>query len=161
MKGRYPNSLFCGLAKLSGWRWTINSTQYANVVKSENESDFVYGSIYFISSADETDLDVSEGVPDHYDKQWHEVNRMDASGEATGQTVRALMYVDAQRPDEGVIKPDYIVWIRKAIRDAKPFGLPESYVDRYIRPWLPENEENEVEQDMDPIRIMFPKGAFA
>ena len=70
------------------------------------------------------------------------------------------MYIDAQRPDEGVIKPDYVVWVRKAIRDAKEHGLPDSYVDQKIRPWLPASEEGEVEQDMDPIRIMFPKGAF-
>lgn len=27
--------------------------------------------------------------------------------------VPCLMYVDIQRPDEGVIEPDYVVWINK------------------------------------------------
>jgi gamma-glutamylcyclotransferase len=158
MKGRYPNSLFCGLAKLPGYRWSINSTQYANIVPSPDDN--VYGALYFISAADETDLDVAEGVPDHYEKQWHEVERVDASGEGTGQVVKALMYVDAQRPDEGVMKEDYVVWIRKAVRDAKAHGLPDGYVEKYISPYLPANEEGEVEKDMDPIRIMFGKEQF-
>src|ERR1700761_8048470 len=119
MKGRYPNSLFCGLAKLSGWRWNINSTEYANIIPA-SEEDVVYGALYFITGSDEEDLDVGEGVPDHYDKQWIEVTRINADGSETEQKVTALMYIDSQRPDEGTIKPDYVVWIRKAIRDAKP-----------------------------------------
>jgi hypothetical protein len=159
MKGRFPSSLFCGLAKLKGWRWTINSTQYANIVETSDD-DVVYGALYFISSSDETDLDTGEGVPDESQKQWHEVVRMNADGTETDQTVKALMYVDGQRKDEGMIKPDYIVWIRKAIRDGKQLGLPDDYVKESILPWLPE-EENEVEQDMEPVRIMFPKNAFS
>lgn len=54
------------------------------------------------------------------------------------------MYVDVQRPDEGTIEPDYVIWINKvylclqetigttvdhvllskAIKEAKPYGLP-------------------------------------
>lgn len=158
MKGRYPNSLFCGIAKLSGWKWSINSTQYANIIQSGD--DVVYGALYFISAADEFDLDVSEGVPDHYEKQWHEVERLDGEAKGTGQVVRALMYVDAQRPDEGTIKDDYVVWIRKAVRDAKQYGLPDEYVEKCIQPYLPDSDEGEVEKDMDPVRIMFGKDQF-
>ena len=67
-----------------------------------------------------------------------------------------LMYIDGERVDDGDIMPDYLVWIRKAVRDAKPFGLPDDYVDKVIKPWLPTKEGDE-EEDKDPVRIMFSK----
>lgn len=105
-------------------------------------------------------MDEAEGVPYYYQKEHHEVARVNADGSETGQKIEALMYVDSERKDEGEIMPDYVVWIHKAIRDAKPFGLPDDYVERVIRPWLPtgdHNEEEEEEEDMNPVRIMFSK----
>jgi gamma-glutamylcyclotransferase len=154
MKGRHPSSLFCGLAKLTGWKWQINSTRYANIIPA-SEEDSIYGSLYFLSPADEAAMDEAEGVPYHYQKQHHEVVRVNGDGSETEQRIPALMYIDAERKEEGDIMPDYIVWIRKAIRDAKPFGLPDDYVERVILPWLPEASGDEVEEDMNPIRIMF------
>ena len=44
------------------------------------------------------------------------------------------------------------------MRDAKPFGLPDDYVEKVIQPWLPTNDQNEEDEgDMQPIRIMFSK----
>ena len=156
MKGRHPSSLFCGLAKLSKWRWNINSTRYANIIPGGNEN-VVYGALYFLSPADEAAMDEAEGVPYHYQKQWHEVTRINADGTETEQRISALMYIDGERPDKGEIMPDYVVWIRKAIRDAKPFGLPDQYVENCILPWLPKNEQDEVEEDMYPVRLMFSR----
>lgn len=102
-------------------------------------------------------MDESEGVPYHYQKQHHEVVRIDANGSETEQRVNALIYIDVERPDEGEIMPDYVVWLRKAIRDAKPFGLPDEYSEKMIKPWLPPNEKEEIEQDMQPVRMMFSK----
>lgn len=48
-------------------------------------------------------------------------------------------------------------WIRKAVCDAKPVGLLDDYVKKVIEPWLPGGEQNEEEEDMQPIRIMFSK----
>jgi hypothetical protein len=67
MKGRCPDSMFCGLARLDNWKWTINSTQYANIIPSEG--DVVYGGLYFLSPRDEAGLDESEGVPWLYEKK--------------------------------------------------------------------------------------------
>lgn len=103
-------------------------------------------------------MDDAEGVPYHYQKQHHEVVRLNADGLETEQKVNALIYIDGERMDEGEIMPDYVVWIRKAMRDAKPFGLPDAYVEKVIQPWLPAGEQNEEEVgDMHPIRIMFSK----
>ena len=154
MKGRHPGSLFCGLAKLDGWKFNINSTGFANIMQSEG--DHVYGALYFISAADEAAIDDMESVPDHYQKQHLEVEKINKDGAERGQMVPALVYIDSIRPDEGQIGKAYVVWIRKAIRDARPFGLPDEYVERYIRPWLPASEEGEVEQDMEPVRMMLP-----
>jgi gamma-glutamylcyclotransferase len=67
LKGRCPDSLFAGLARLDGWRWHINSTRYANIVESKD--DVVYGGLYFLSPRDEAGLDESEGVPWLYEKK--------------------------------------------------------------------------------------------
>ena len=159
MKGRHPTSLFCGLAKLQNWRWNVNSTGYANVVPSP-EGDAVYGALYFISAHDEAALDDMEGAPVNYQKQSLGVTRLSSDGSVTEQKVNALVYIDTIRQDEGEITPEYVVWIRKAIRDAKPFGLPDEYVQKYIRPFLPLSENEDVENDLQPVRMMFSQDAF-
>jgi hypothetical protein len=68
MKGRCPDSLFCGLAKIEDYRWHINSTRYGNIVSSPG--DVVYGALYFLSPRDEAGLDESEGVPWLYEKKY-------------------------------------------------------------------------------------------
>lgn len=123
MKQRCPDSLFTGLARLDDWKWTINSTRYANVVPSPG--DVVYGSLSFLSNRDEAALDESEGVPWLYEKQKLKVTRLETDGSETdGPQVEALVYADAQRSvtDTGTIEPDYIVWINKAIRDGIKYG---------------------------------------
>lgn len=67
MKGRCPDSLFCGLARLDNWKWNINSTRYGNIIPSDG--DVVYGALYFLSPRDEAGLDESEGVPWLYEKK--------------------------------------------------------------------------------------------
>jgi len=155
MKGRCPDSLFCGLARLDNWKWNINSTRYANIVPSEG--DVVYGSLYFLSPRDEAGLDESEGVPWLYEKKWLECHRLNADGSESGQTVTAMSYVDVQRPDEGEIMPDYIIWINKAVREAKPFGLPDEYVEKYIRPFIPPTYNAEEEREIEMVRVMSPR----
>lgn len=55
-------------------------------------------------------MDEAEGVPYHYQKQHHEVVRINPDGSETEQRVPALMYIDVERKDEGEIMPDYVVW---------------------------------------------------
>ena len=61
-------------------------------------------------------MDEAEGVPYHYQKQHHEVVRLNADGSETKQKVNALMYIDGERTDEGEIMPDYIV-VSKRLND--------------------------------------------
>lgn len=159
MKGRCPDSLFCGLARLQDFKWNINSTQYANIVPSPG--DVVYGALYFLSPRDEAGLDESEGVPWLYEKQYHEVSRIESDGTASRMTVQAMTYVDVQRPDEGTIMPDYVVWIVKAIREATPSGLPGEYVEKYLRPWLPATSEKDEKREIIMVRVMAPEKAVS
>jgi gamma-glutamylcyclotransferase len=154
-KGRCPDSLFCGLARLDGWRWQINETQYGNIVPSAG--DVVYGSLFFLSPRDEAGLDESEGVPWMYEKHTLEVERLGSDGKGTEQKVEAMTYVDVKRTQEGVIMPDYVVWINKAIRDATPYGLPSDYVQKYLRPYIPPMSKEEEERDLEAVRVMRPR----
>lgn len=123
-----------------------------------SKGDCVYGGLYFLSPRDEAGLDESEGVPWLYEKQWHDCMRINADGSEAGQKVPCLMYVDVQRPDEGTIEPDYVVWINKAIREAKQFGLPDDYVEKYIRPYIPLTSKEEEEREIQMVRVMAPRG---
>ncbi|KAK5723448.1 hypothetical protein LTR15_005146 [Elasticomyces elasticus] len=155
MKGRCPDSIFCGLARLDGWKWQINETQYGNIVPST--ADSVYGALFFLSPRDEAGLDESEGVPWLYDKETLEVERIGADGKGLGQRVQVMTYVDEPRTGEGKIMPDYVVWISKAIRDATPYGLPGDYVEKYIKPYLPEVSKEDEEREIQMVRVMAPR----
>ena len=68
-----------------------------------------------------------------------------------------MTYVDVQRQDEGAIMPDYIVWINKAIREATPLGLPASYVEKYIRPYIPPTYKEDEDREIHMVRVMSPR----
>ena len=155
MKGRCPDSVFCGLARLDGYKWHINDTRYANIV--ESPGDHVYGSLFFLSPRDEAGLDESEGVPWLYEKKYPEVMRINADGTESGQTVEVMTYVDVKRTEDGPIEKDYVIWITKAIREASQYGMPADYVEKYLRPWLPKTTEAEDSQEIMMVRVMQPK----
>ncbi|KAJ9657298.1 hypothetical protein H2198_004421 [Neophaeococcomyces mojaviensis] len=148
IKQRCPDSLFISLARLSGWRWIINETGYANIVPGD-AGDEVWGSLSFLSYRDEVALDESEGVPfGHYDKMKLKVRRIpqDIAGDEwrakdpAGEEVEAIAYVNPQLVAEGKIEQDYVIWVRKAIKDAKSCGMPEAYAQKYMAKYLPKEE---------------------
>lgn len=175
LKGRCPDSLFAGLARLEGWRFQINSTGYGNIVPSSpslaehekgnedkgEKSDHVIGAVFFLSPRDEAGLDESEGVPWLYQKQWLNVQRIGSDGAVLeGGEVKCMTYVDVERTEDGEIMPDYTVWIYKAIRDARPYGLGEGYVKGSLRKWLPRGGDgDDEEREIEAVRVMSPRGA--
>jgi gamma-glutamylcyclotransferase len=141
MKRRCPNSPYVGIAILEGWKWIINQRGYANVVPSEG--DVVYGLVYELSSTDERTLDRCEGVPHVYTKQVHSIEFFREGvaplGDGSkGETVNGLVYVDVERVLEGNPREEYIDRMNMAIRDALKVGVPQWYVDKYIRGSIPE-----------------------
>lgn len=155
LKQRCPESANAGLARLDNYKWQINETGYANIIPSEG--DIVYGSLAFLSDRDEAALDQSEGVPWLYEKHDVEVVRIDKSGKdlhrGNGgiQTVTATTYIDVKRTEDGRVNPDYVIWCNRAIEDAVKDGLPRTYADKYIRPYVPARDETEHDRTTNMI----------
>ena len=70
--------------------------------------------------------------------------------------VIALVYVDVARPGEGVCKEEYVGRMNRGIRDAVGKGMPESYVEKVLRPFVREEEvkgEGELEDPFHPDKM--------
>lgn len=122
---RCPEHREIGAGRLAGWRWMITSRGYASIVVSGN--DYVLGTVYDISQLDEQELDRYEGVAQgSYRKEVMSIT-------VAGNCLDCLVYVDPVT-DEGKPKEEYISRINCGIGDA---GLPEEYVERYLRAFIP------------------------
>jgi len=128
MVKRCPEHREISIGRLEGWRWIITVNGYASIVLSED--DYVLGKVYQLSNADVSSLDRSEGVAQGcYCKEIISV-------EVDGGELKCLVYVDPVMM-EGKPKNEYIDRINMGIMDA---GLPNEYVSRYLRPFVPERE---------------------
>ncbi|KAI9857584.1 MAG: hypothetical protein M1813_008176 [Trichoglossum hirsutum] len=142
MKRRCPGSPYVGIAILEGWKWIINRRGYANVVRSDG--DIVYGLVYELSGVDEGVLDRCEGVPYMYTKEIHQIELfrkgMGLPGEGSkGEAVSGLVYVDVKRVLEGDPQEEYIGRMNMAIEDVLKVGVPQWYIDKYIRKSIPKS----------------------
>ncbi|KAG6916602.1 hypothetical protein DXG01_006159 [Tephrocybe rancida] len=133
MRRRCPESEYIGTAILSKWKWIINTAGYANVIPSDD--DIVYGMIYTLTEDDEDKLDRYEGVPKNYHKFTLPVRVLKGKGQGT--FVDALVYVDVERLGEGPPRHEYIARINHAFKDGKDEGIPQEYIDKYIRKFIP------------------------
>lgn len=99
----------------------------------------MYGFIYEIGSKDEQSLDGYEGVPRDYEKKTIPLELIIRSGdgETEKRTIDALVYVDGIRTSRDLPKTEYIQRINLAIKDALQKGIPQSFVDKYIRQSIP------------------------
>ncbi|KAI0262234.1 Butirosin biosynthesis, BtrG-like protein [Gloeopeniophorella convolvens] len=138
MNRRCPENKYIGVGILQDWCWIINQRGYANVVPSPG--DRVYGLVYELGARDEDALDMYEGVPTSYEKRTIpiEVIKRSDDGETATETLDALVYIDFLRTSHDVPKTEYIHRINMGVADALKEGVPQSYVDRYIRPFIPE-----------------------
>lgn len=130
MKRRCPSSKYIGIATLRDWKWIINNRHVANIIPSPG--DIVYGMIYSLTPKDEEALDGFESVPYAYVKNIFEVEMAD------GEKVDSLVYVDVKRLDEDTPRAEYVGRMNYAISDALEKGIPKDYVDKYLRPFIPE-----------------------
>ena len=138
MAKRCPSSNLLGLAKLDKWLWIISQRHYANIVASPD--DHVYGLVFELTPEDEAELDVYEGVPTAYVKRYMEVEMVQKVGKPEPQNtemVEALIYIDFERTGESWPYPEYIGRMNKGIDDSMKLGLPASYVEKYIRKFIP------------------------
>ncbi|KAJ6623471.1 Butirosin biosynthesis, BtrG-like protein [Mycena sp. CBHHK59/15] len=155
MDTRCPENSFIGIARLPDWRWIINTRGYANIVQSKD--DEVYAFLYELSPSDEENLDIYEGVPTSYVKQIIPVEYLGNKeyGEMRDgkRIVDALVYVDVERMDEGPTNKEYIVRMNSAIADALEEGVPQAYIEKYLRPCIPAGGGNTVEP-LDPTDLV-------
>lgn len=150
MSIRCPSSTFLGVAKLLHWRWIINNRGYANIIHSP--ADEAWGMIYALPTADEEKLDGFEGVlAGAYEKQkltvevWREVEGKNGDVKRPGQEILALCYVSDRWVNEAKPKEEYVHRINMGIHDGLEKGIPVAYVEKYIRPFIPEERKDERE----------------
>ncbi|KAF7311499.1 hypothetical protein MKEN_01052200 [Mycena kentingensis (nom. inval.)] len=103
--------------------------------------DHVYGLLYELNAHDEATLDRCEAVPRSYQKHLNPVSLLNAAsaGLQAVEMLDVLVYVDRANPDEGLPRTEYIHRINNGIVDLVAAGVPQAYVDKYLRPYIPAN----------------------
>jgi len=133
MDRQYIGNKFVGPAIIvGGWKWIIDNLGWVNIVRSPD--DLVYGLVYELSLGNEDTMDVSEGYPDLYNKKTVGIE-LEVNGKKT--LAQGLIYLDENNLEEGTPTDTYITVTNVAIKDAVPRGIPQWYVDEYIRKFVP------------------------
>ena len=124
---RCPESSYLTSGKLIQYSWIINARGYASIKPSK--SDFVLGEIFTLSQQDIDYLDIYERVTDGM------YTKSTLSIEAPHGPIDCLVYI-ASDNNIGTPQKEYIDRINSGIISAK---LPDDYVKKSIRPFVPEN----------------------
>ncbi|KAM6500264.1 hypothetical protein JOM56_003278 [Amanita muscaria] len=136
MRRRCADSKYIGVGILRGWKWIINELGAATIVLSE---DIVYGLLYEISQHDMDELDKFEK---RYDKVLMDIEVHKAEDDKTGKILHTtLVYID-RRETEGPPKTEYIYRMNQAITDAVKEGVPQEYIDKYLRKFIPQESSS-------------------
>ncbi|KAK3620283.1 hypothetical protein LTR56_023497 [Elasticomyces elasticus] len=181
MKQRCPTSKYVGMARLDGFRWIINERGYANIVAIPRQDrlpnhfpDKVWGLVYSLEQSDEDKLDVNEGVPSAYTKEYHKADLWQAQDgkasdrrEGSSVQVELLVYINRKLTTPHEPRKEYgagplsvsetapylsmltscvsqIYRMNMGIKDAIRERMPSRYVEAVIRPFIPEEEDEKV-----------------
>jgi len=143
MHVRCPEHTYVGKGVLKGYKWVISTRGYANVIPAGGEADpeerETYGVVYTLTTGDMASLDRYEGVsliPPAYLKVTMDIEMYEDGG---GAVLPCLVYVDP-RLGLGVAHDEYVERINHGLKDAE---LPESWVKKVIRKWIPEEKAGE------------------
>ena len=124
---RCPESKYYASGTLSGYSWLINERGYASIKPSE--SDFVLGEIFTLSQQDVDYLDIYESVEEGM------YLKTNLSVQTSKGTIDCLVYI-ASDSTPGIAEEEYIERINLGIKSA---NLPDDYVQKAIRPFIPES----------------------
>jgi gamma-glutamylcyclotransferase (GGCT)/AIG2-like uncharacterized protein YtfP len=124
---RCPESKYYASGTLSGYSWLINERGYASIKPSE--SDFVLGEIFTLSQQDVDYLDIYESVEEGM------YLKTNLSVQTSKGTIDCLVYI-ASDSTPGIPQEEYIERINLGIKSA---NLPDDYVQKAIRPFIPES----------------------
>ena len=128
MAERCPESTYLSSGILSNYSWLINTRGYASV--EPLIGGIVYGEVFSLSAQDVDYLDVYESVSEGmYTKQTLSIQTEDGS-------LDCLVYI-ATDQNQGKPQTEYIARINAGIKSA---NLPDDYVRKCIRPYVPENQ---------------------
>jgi gamma-glutamylcyclotransferase len=124
---RCPDSSYLTSGSLSDYSWFINTRGYASIKPDKN--DFVLGEIFTLSDKDIELLDIYESVAEGmYEKQIMSVKTLSGF-------IDCLVYIATDK-EIGQPQAEYIERINAGIKSAK---LPSDYVQKSIRPFVPES----------------------
>ena len=124
---RCPEAKYYASGTLSGYSWLINTRGYASIKPSD--SDFVLGEIFTLSQQDVDYLDIYESVEEGM------YLKSNLSVETSKGTIDCLVYI-ASDSTPGIPQDEYIERINLGIKSA---NLPDDYVQKAIRPFIPES----------------------
>ena len=124
---RCPESKYYASGTLSGYSWLINTRGYASIKPSD--SDFVLGEIFTLSQQDVDYLDIYESVEEGM------YLKINLSVQTSKGTIDCLVYI-ASDSTPGIPQEEYIERINLGIKSA---NLPDDYVQKAIRPFIPES----------------------
>ena len=147
MNRRCPQNKLVGLGILRGWKWFIYNRGYANII--ESPKDLVYGLVYEVSPTDEANLDKIEGVPRQIYTKYTKEIELQSGDHEEGSVVRALVYID-KNVEEGKTREEYIHRMNMGINDAAERGMPEWYIDKYLRKYIPAGGADEASKAPGP-----------
>ena len=124
---RCPDSSYLTSGRLSDYSWFINTRGYASV--RQNLNDFVLGEIFTLSDKDIKLLDIYESVAEGmYEKFIMSVSTPSCA-------IDCLVYVATDK-EIGQPQAEYIERINAGIKSA---NLPSDYIQKSIRPFVPES----------------------
>ena len=124
---RCPDSSYLTSGRLSDYSWFINTRGYASI--KPNPDDFVLGEIFILSDRDIELLDIYESVAEGmYEK-------FIMSIKIQSGFIDCLVYIATDK-DLGQPQAEYIERINAGIKSA---NLPSDYIQKSIRPFVPES----------------------
>lgn len=135
----------------------INSRGYANVVEHAPPTTYdtqagpvTFGVVYRLHDLDEKRLDVNEGVPFAYTKEYFEVDfwPSDNTGkkvavDGPAQKTKMLVYIDRCHVTDDQPHEEYIHRLNMGIKDAISLGVPRDYIDAVMRKFIPDDTEDD------------------
>lgn len=153
MAMRCPDSTYIGTAALHNWRWIICKRGYANLVPSKG--DIVYGLVYKLTKEDEEKLDVNEGVSGgaYSKKQLSVLLFAEERGENDsneGRIIEGLVYVNDLMVEESTPNEEYVHRMNIGINDATRMGVPQWYIDLFLRPFIRHEQLSTTKKKVQP-----------
>ena len=124
---RCPESKYYDSGMLLDYSWLINARGYASIKPSEGE--FVLGEIFTLSQQDIDYLDIYENVKEGM------YLKSNLSVQTSKGIIDCLVYI-ASDSTPGIPQEEYIQRINLGIKSA---NLPDDYVQKAIRPFIPES----------------------